>query len=217
MHLFVIESVSINFQIFFWIIINYFLPKLGKLLFKMKRLLWAPFWITNFIVHRVYFCLHSWIKDGIYLYFLFLIFDSFYNYLFTFHFYKDRQVLLRETTHIKKKQFLRWILWLGLVIYFNKYNFDHSCILLEPSYFRIPNSNVNFRKNHLHTNSQIVCQSHEVSEITSFMKSWSTNSNSVNRFYESMKGKNHSPRMMQDIFIKAKVQEWQMLFKVIFI
>lgn len=99
----------------------------------MKRLLWAPFWITNFIVHRVYFCLHSWIKDGIYLYFLFLIFDSFYNYLFTFHFYKDRQVLLRETTHIKKKQFLRWILWLGLVIYFNKYNFDHSCILLLTS------------------------------------------------------------------------------------
>lgn len=91
--------------------------------------------------------------------------------------------------------------------------------MLEPSYFRIPNSNVHFRNNRLHTNSQIVCQSHEVSEITCFMKSWSTNSiqNSVNRFYESMKGKNHSPRMMQDIFIKAKVQEWQMLFKVIFI
>lgn len=65
--------------------------------------------------------------------FYFWFFDSFYNYLFTFHFYKDGQVLLRETTHIKKKQFLRWILWLGLVLYFIKSNFDHSCILLFTS------------------------------------------------------------------------------------
>lgn len=36
----------------------------------------------------------------------------------------------------------------------------------------------------------------------------------MNRSYEIMMGNNHSPKMMQDIFIKAKVQE---CIKVIFI
>lgn len=159
MHLFVIESVSqLTFKYFFGSSLIIFCQSSANCYLKWKGCYERHFELQISLYTRFIFVYTPESKTAFICIFYFWFFDSFYNYLFTFHFYKDGQVLLRETTHIKKKQFLRWILWLGLVLYFNKYNFDHSCILLEPSYFRIPNSNVNFIKNHLHTNSQIVCE-----------------------------------------------------------
>lgn len=129
MHLFVIESVSINFQIFFGSSLIIFCQSSANCYLKRKGCYERHFELQISLYTRFIFVYTPESKTAFICIFYFWFFDSFYNYLFTFHFYKDGQVLLRETTHIKKKQFLRWILWLGLVLYFNKYNFDHSCIL----------------------------------------------------------------------------------------
>lgn len=140
--------------------------------------------------------------------FYFWFFDSFYNYLFTFHFYKDRQVLLRETTHIKKKQFLRWILWLGLVIYFNKYNFDHSCILLLTSESQILMSILG-RTIYIQILKLFVKSVSQSQWNNKFMKSWmykfnskfSEEYNTLSWFYET--------RSEQNI-----LQEWCRIFSL---
>lgn len=120
-----------------------------------------------------------------------------FTIIFTFHFYKDGQVLLRETTHIKKKQFLRWILWLGLVLYFIKSNFDHSCILLFTSESQILMSILG-RTIYIQILKLFVKSVSQSQWNNKFMKSWmykfnskfSEEYNTLSWFYETRSEKN---------------------------
>lgn len=152
--------------------------------------------------------------------FYFWFFDSFYNYLFTFHFYKDGQVLLRETTHIKKKQFLRWILWLGLVLYFNKSNFDHSCILLFTSESKILMSILG-RTIYIQILKLFVKSVSQSQWNNKFMKSWmykfnskfSEEYNTLSWFYETRSEQNILQEWCRIFSLKPKSRNDKCYFK----
>lgn len=94
---------------------------------------WKRFFISAILNYEFHFTpglfLFTFLNQRRHLFYFFIsswIFDSFYNYLFTFHFYKDGGVvfsaeLLRETTCEKyKKQLCKRISWLCHAMYYRK-------------------------------------------------------------------------------------------------